>query len=312
MTRSPVLYAILFLAACHSRPHYPPGGYAYPAHLDGKDTEFYFYPLKDKLSRLDSFRDCWTPIIFGALDEPNLSLKPLPEPVYRFYYTGWRQGNLVISLTPNEITVKWHGDEHFKYTIDTNRLEPIERQHVDFFDRYYGKEIRTDTGRTRRRARYVDSMKRTYPRLTDPAYYWELKRKEMLPDSQATPYTLTKRTITPTDYQHFVDLLNASGYWEMPYQRGCNEMIADGPDYFFLEANTPEKYNFVAGYTCPNDTNNFYKACQQLVRYAKLDKTYNLVWIEKSADSTITQPPRAVQDIQLEEVKAPRKRKHRR
>jgi hypothetical protein len=102
-----------------------------------------------------------------------------------------------------------------------------------------------------------------------------------VPDPKATKFITFKRSITPAEYQNFVDLLNASGYWEMPYKRECNVGVADGPAYLALEANTPEKYNFVSGYVCPNDTIDFCKACQQLVRYAGLDKQFDLLWVEK-------------------------------
>jgi hypothetical protein len=43
----------LTFASCGARTHYPAGGYPYPEHFTEKDTNFYFYPVRDKFSRQD-------------------------------------------------------------------------------------------------------------------------------------------------------------------------------------------------------------------------------------------------------------------
>jgi hypothetical protein len=85
---------------------------------------FHFYPIRDKESKRDSFYDAWTYESFRALDEPNLSLKPMPAPVFRFTYSeALRQDPIIISLTPEEIIVKTaRYTEELPLLPDTNHL----------------------------------------------------------------------------------------------------------------------------------------------------------------------------------------------
>jgi hypothetical protein len=230
------LLPILLLAACHPRDSYPPGGYPYPEHVADKDTNFYYYPVKDKMPRRDSFRHSGDYLLFQVYNEPNLSLKPSPSPLFRFFYSGYTQGSLIIVLSQNSLIVKRH--------------------------------------------------------------------KEVVPDPAGTDYITFKRSVTPAEYQYFVDLLNASNYWQMPCVYTCTQSIADGA-YFSLEANTPEKYNFVSGPSCPADSGKYYQACQTLIRYAKLDEHIHLIWDSK-LDST-TRTPLVVEDVQLEDIKIVKK-----
>jgi hypothetical protein len=265
------------------------------------------------MSGRDSFIHAHDSVLFAAVSEPNLSLRPLLTPVFRLYYTGYREGGLIITLTPTEITVKRFDSLNQKYLTDTSRLDSLERWQITFFDKYFGTDRPNDTAiRKQHRHHYIDSIEKKYPQLNDLSYYWQLIRKELVSDTGAFPYTMVKSPITTGEYHSFVNRLNASGYWQMPYKRECNEAIADGPAYLALEANTPEKYNFVSGYVCPNDTIDFYKACQELVRYAKLDKEFGLLWIDHPQPDTSTRKPIVIQDVQLEEVKEPKKEKHKR
>lgn len=278
------LYLILLLAACRPGIKYPPGGYPYPEHVADKDTGFYYYPLKDKLSRLDSFLAAGDSLMFKAYNEPNLSLKPMPSPVYRLAYQAFRIPRvLIITLTPNEITVKRDtAGELTRVEEDTSRLEPVERWQVRFMDRYFliGQF-------TEKRRHHNDSILALYPQLRDPAYYQHLKQKESVPLKTAFGFLTFKIPLTAIEYQHLADLINTSGYWQMPNTHRCTEDFTDG-DGFSLEANTPEKYNVVAGPVCPNDSSKYHKACQELVRYAKLDKYIDLI---RSSKMEIASPP---------------------
>ena len=45
---------ILFLSACSNSIQYPDGGYDYPKRVADKDTDFYYYPVKDIMPKGDS------------------------------------------------------------------------------------------------------------------------------------------------------------------------------------------------------------------------------------------------------------------
>lgn len=298
------------LNGCDSQDKFPPGGYAYPTSLNNKDTGFYLYPLRSLLSRRDSFRHSFDSLIFSFYGEPNLSLRPFPFTIFRLYFTAYKNRNLVITLTPAELTIKRLDEEHGTHIIDKSGLDSLERWQMRFMTRWFGTDYKADTGLYAIRMQYyLDSIRKADPRLDDASYYWHLYRKAIKDDIGTSPLSTVKRPVTSADYEAFVSLLNASGYWQMPYKRECNVEIADGPPYFQLEANTREKYNFVAGSVCPNDTIDFYKACQQLVRLAGVDSEYDVVWIEKPESSdTAKRRPVIVEDIQLEDVKEHSKR----
>src|SRR5258705_12169650 len=87
--RRACLYIILLLASCHSTEiKYPPGGDSYPESFSDKDTNFYYYPLKGRDSRKDSFYDADDFLIFQTFREPNLSIRPQPSATFRLTYTN--------------------------------------------------------------------------------------------------------------------------------------------------------------------------------------------------------------------------------
>ena len=299
--KKPHLYLILLLVACHPKANYPPGGYPYPEHVADKDTDFYYYPLRDKLSRRDSFLAAGDSLMFKAYNEPNLSLKSMPSPVYRLVYEAFRIPRvLIITLTPSEITVKKDtAGERTREEEDTSRLEPAERWQVRFME----INCPFDGQYTEKRRHRVDSILALYPQLRDPVYYQHVRQKELVPLRGAFGYLTLKIPLTAKEYQYLVELINASGYWQMPNTHRCTEDFTDG-DGFSLEANTPDKYNVVAGPICPNDSSMYHKACQELIHYAKMDKYINLVW---SDETKSVNPSVPLEDVKLEEVTLPKK-----
>jgi len=299
------------LPDCRSGPTFPTGGYLYPKSISEKDTGFYLYPLKDILSKLDSFNHIWDNYEFQNLGEPNLSLRPLKAPEFRLFQPGYRESDdLIILLTPTTLTVKRQSAFHHRFITDTNRLSQLERNLMWFMYYHYGKP-RPDSLKRPLYYHFVDSMERRYPQLKDPKFYVQIAEKARVSDTAFRPCRSATRNITPYEYQSFVDSLNASGYWQMPYKRECNEGLAiDGPYYFSLEANTPERYNFVNGNPCPNDTNLFYKACQHLARLAGLKKEINILWIEGPPDTARHRQPLVVDDVILEKIKPTPKERH--
>jgi hypothetical protein len=146
------------------------------------------------------------------------------------------------------------------------------------------------------------------PFISGPIDSPHLRKRTSIPNP-VWRYTTQTKPISSKQYRAFIQLLNRSKYWQMPPVSPCDD-IADG-DYFFLEANTPEKYNFVSGPSCPGDSSDYYKACETLIRYAGLGKKIHLIWTSKlAADSA--RAPLIVEDVQLEDVKqeTPPKHKH--
>lgn len=293
----------LTFAACGARTHYPAGGYPYPEHFTDKDTNFYFYPVRDKFSRQDSFRDATAYMSYRDLCEPNLSLKPMPNDIFRLsYQAALRDGPIIIILTRDSIVVKHgHHTEEWESLPDTSRLDPLDRQLVRILDDNYPLD---DKQRRRSvwRQHYLDSMGHLHPQLYDPAYYRSLIDKEYPHSNLLFSYQRRSEKITSKDFDHLVQVINASGYWNLPIQIPCKSPPFDGWGYT-LEANTAKQYNMVSSGSC-DVTGPFDRACQELINYAGLGKEIHLANDSKADTAKIV-----VEPVQLEDIKEPPKRK---
>lgn len=273
------VWIVLFFTTCQPQPgtQYPPGGYEYPATVSGRDTNFYFYPIRDKFSRKDSFNASLEYIFYHMFDEPNLSLKPMPEETFRLYYSNAFHYCIFITLTKNQVTVKkgYPGSEETPYDSLVARLPPIEALHLKILERRYPLDAFTGQPAIKR---YLDSMTHLYPELLDVRYYYKLTEKVIAPKDTSFHYEINRVPITGQQYDSIAQAINRSGYWSMPYSiNKCKGAVMDG-DAFRLEANTKNKYNMTLVSGCPGDTSAFTKACQEIIKLAKLDKEIKLVW----------------------------------
>lgn len=291
---------LLFATACHSRITYPPGGYPYPIDLNGNDTQDYFYPLKEKITRRDSVRNILSFDFWQSTHEPNLSLKPLPTDVFRFCYQEALNPTIyIIRIMPTSAVVRiGTPTKDYQYEPDSNRLTPIDRRLIRILDWSY--PIDDKSWKNSKREHFLDSMGKLYPQLYSPSYYIATFKKEY-PQSKPS-FAFTSRTIPlqPVEFQHFVSLINESGYWKLPYKIPCSDPPFDGWGYS-LEANTAHQYNFVGAGSCDPDTGSFAKACQALVNFAGLQKKITIVWnptmVVDSSKHIV------IEDVQLEDVK---------
>jgi hypothetical protein len=291
MIRSLPFYWILLITACHAPAHYPVGGYPYPEHVADKDTNFYFYPIRNKVPRSDSFHDALAFMSYRDLDEPNLSITPMAEDEFRLtYQPALGPGPLVIVLTKDSIIVKQGSltDEYMRL-YEGVQLDSLEQQLVKLLDYHYPLDD-TSAHHSPRRRHYLDSMGRRYPGLYDPAYYRFLLDKEFAHTKALFTYTKKSIKTKQEDFDRFVTLVNASGYWHLPISMPCKDPPMDGWGYT-LEANTSSKYNIVMAGSCEPDTSQFSKACQELVRYAGLGKEIHLVEDGKMDTISRTPPP---------------------
>lgn len=307
MLRSLPFYWFLFITACHAPAHYPAGGYPYPEHVADNDTNFYFYPIRNKIPRTDSFHDALAFMSYRDLDEPNLSIIPMAEDEFRLtYQPALGPGPLVIVLTKDSIIAKQGSltDEYIRL-YEGVQLDSLEQQLVKLLDYNYPLDD-TSVHHSPRRRHYLDSMGRRYPRLYDPAYYRFLLDKEFAHSKPLFTYTRKSIRINQEDYDHFVSLLNASGYWQLPISMPSLEAGFDGWGYT-LEANTALQYNNVSDGNGGAETSQFARACQMLIDLAGLEKKIK-IYYGGPAD-TAARKPVVVEDVQLEDVKEPKQPK---
>lgn len=281
------LPSLLLFFGCQQSEHYldikyPEGGYAYPKTINSRDSGFFFYPLIDSMSLVDSVGYTQRRrFVYSAFNEPNLSLRPNGEDLFRFYYSNSEGKILFVTVTQKEVVIKMNGKE-YPYSsphpaFDTMRLASLERLHYETLERWFPiQEAIADTLSTKSRyqlyqATYLDSLTKEYPELLSATYFMQLKEKCRVPVMPPFKYVEKHISITNAQFLQWVDLLNQSGYWEMPSDDNstCGAGAMDGYG-FSLEANTAKKYNFVEWNSChnPNDS-AFRKVGDFLIGFTK-------------------------------------------
>lgn len=280
-----ILQCCLVIAClgCNDAPiNYPEGGYDYPKSPTAKDARFYYYPLKDSFSRRDSFLKATDFFFFKWYNEPNLSIRPLDADIFRLCYTEALGHTTVIILSKNKITIKEPDVSPDFYRDDTKIFTEKEQYLLNILHRRFP----LDQGRYEKQPylrRHLDSLLKIYPQLADVNYYWSLESKRLAPGT-AVKVKIRTIAITPKDFRHMVSVINASGYWKMPHEIKCDSPPTDGWG-FSLEANTARKWNWVSFGSCSDDTKmqlSFCKACQEVVKYAKMEKTIGLLYSDSS------------------------------
>lgn len=273
------LFVVYTSLTCCNRPvTYPDGGYNYPDHYNEKDTAFYYCPLRPFFSRKDSFNMATNFFFYSFFKEPNYSIKPYAQDVFRLVYSPGMGYSTFITLKENEITIK-----ELDYASDTifdNKSLLTKKEHyLDYvLQRHFPLDSAEYNSMPSVRKR-LDSLLRIYPQLRDVNYYWALECKSRGP-VKWHKLNVAKVKITPEVFKHIVSVINKSGYWKMPWKIKCEEFPTDAGG-FSLEANTARKYNFVQLTTCDDNTPMqiaFEKACQEIVHYARLDNRIQLVW----------------------------------
>jgi hypothetical protein len=77
---------LLLIYGCHSTIKCPDGGYEYPKNVSANDSNLYFYPIKDIESKKYAFGDYYSYLLYESFEEPNLSIKPFSDDVFRLTY----------------------------------------------------------------------------------------------------------------------------------------------------------------------------------------------------------------------------------
>ena len=261
----------VFMVGCNESIKYPSGGYDYPKEVKGDDTNFYYLPIRQILSRRDSFRASQSYLFFRAVKEPNLSIKPMENETIRVEYSSAFGDFIIISMTDNMLTIKKGDNSGGVYDEDTSRLSVIENNNLRFLNRYFPVDT---TGRADWKKKYIDSMIKKFPELLDVDYYKRLLLKQNVLNTNFT-FETTKRFVSTTTFRSLIKEFNESGFWSMSYEveKECGDAPMDGVG-FSIEINAKTKYQVVSYSDC-YDTTRFTKACQRLFNLAGLSKELN-------------------------------------
>ena len=268
---------IITLSSCINNDSYkfPDGGYEIPKHVDDKDINFPCYPIKNLLDPRDSMdRAFFGYRILTAFNEPNISITPSEKPIFRFIYNDYK-GCFIITLNPGNIIVK-NGNlgNYMKY--DDSILTELENLHYGILLYDFPITKANMENKSKAKQHRLDSLIKIYPQLLDPKYYRYLLDKYYVLNKVPFIFIENKISISTFQYRKLIKLINESGYWKMPIRNHCSNPPSDGFE-FILEANTGLKYNFVQSGMCLDNSTNFTKACQELIKYAKVDKK---IWVD--------------------------------
>lgn len=258
-----ILLAAFFMLSCKSSSNeiqYPAGGYKYPYTVYQKPGELFYSKL---------YTEQW----YLSYDEPNLTIKPLQESVFRLVYQTVFGKSAIFILKKNELIVKQpiQGNPYPDY--DFSRLNKLEQMDIRILQSVFpipGTE-QQDSMKERN-----DSQTKLHAKLSDPKYVIYLLNKAHVPDSIPFKYSTKKVSLTALQYQYLVDQVNASGYWKLPRHIKCDDEYLDG-DGILLEANTPDKFNMVSVSNCYEKESKFSKACQAIIYMAGLGKEIEIV-----------------------------------
>ena len=248
---------------CDSNIHFPEGGYTYPDLTNKKDTDIFVYQLKDSF-----IYDYDGHYFFKGFNEPNLSLRYEGSCTFRFSYDDAFGGSsTVIRFNCHEMIIKTRVAGSLYPIMDENRLNETERHHYWILWRYFPINEQNFEGN---RKRYYDSLVRLYPQLLSPQYFRYLKEKASAKDSLRFVYSTTTRKLTKEQYCYFANLLNTSGFWQLPHKVEFFPVPNDG-DGFTVEANTLNKYKIVTVSNFPKDSLPISRFCTALVKFAGLE-----------------------------------------
>jgi hypothetical protein len=180
----------------------------------------------------------------------------------------------IVTITRSTAIIKkWIKGQIFPQE-DESRLTELEKLHYYALRRSFPlDEIKPNIDAQRR----VDSMLTLYPQLRSANYYRSLVDKISAPTVGNVLYSTQAISIKNSDFEKLANLINQSGYWQLPYNTKCHDVPNDAGG-FLLEANTGIKYNIVTGSMCGDKASDFIKACEELVKFVKLDNKINLSW----------------------------------
>lgn len=258
------------------------GGYAYPVNLTNSDTQHFGYPIVPLMSSGDSLYNCfYRQYLAKAFGEPNLSLRPMSEPVYQLTYETAFGEICVFTLSSNEIVVKkkLSGDPFPVY--DSTKITADERFHLKLLHEFSlpGDSV---IYKEAYRKKLLDSIMQIDPKVGDPAYFSSLLRKAFIPQENNFEFETCRMSISRIQYLNIMNELQRIDYWKLEPFNDCLTEYLDGVSYL-LEANTPCKYNFVIRLGCNASDDPFTSVCQQIINLAGFGNEIKLPIIKKSS-----------------------------
>ena len=258
-----ILIVCFVIYGCNEEIVYPEGGYSYLKDSSPKDSNFYFLPIRKSVDRRDSINILLGKMTYDIFDEPNLSIAPPVEDVFRFNYSNAFGDLLMIVVNRDKIIIKTPID-----SLNNNpgplTWHPVEKLHFNLFDSQF--DLNSISVKERK---HIDSLLKLYPTLFDFATYLKIVHK-MFPMSHFK-YTKKEIKISKAKYRYFVDLINKSEFWQRPFHIKEHEgEFADGYT-FILEGATKNKYQCIMSNMHYDGPSKYRRVFDEIVKYTSSD-----------------------------------------
>lgn len=258
------LVFIVFLISCNTKIRHQYGGYDYPKNINNLDTSFSYYPIKDTVSPKDSFYIASNSSLYKLFDEPNLSLKPFKQTIFRLTYLTARGTVIIITLKQGLLTKK-EGLSDTVFSFDTSKLTKLEK--LLYFIGYPLREFSNNI----RERKYNDSMIQLYPQMLSPQYHMMLRQKVFVRLNKPFNYAVENIALSNREYTSLIDEINLSGFETLKYSYECKLDFADGYT-MILEANTENKYYVASTSGCTNENEALSNVCEKILSIFHPDK----------------------------------------
>lgn len=254
----------------------PDKGFLFERNIHPNDSAFPFYPVRRILSNFDStYNAFYVSELLEAFNEPNISLRPGTNPVFRLLYNPWTDTACIVTITPTSIIAKT-GDRVDYLHYEEKKLSEKELLHYNLFEFGFPVSKRLGKGSLQQR-RSLDSLIKLYPELDSPEYYYNIMNKALLPLNK--PYTYTTKTISLAEgnFQVIIDKLTKAGFWTLNVEEPCEAVATDGAKYF-LEFCSDRKYVFMSFLSgCSNDKiTNLQLAIREILKKYDLNRQFKI------------------------------------
>jgi hypothetical protein len=259
---------LLAILSCKNEPIiYPDGGYAFINTDTIKDKSFPYFPVKDSFFSKDSLRAVLIEAsLMNLFDDKNISLKATEKEIFRLYVSSGFNPYYSFTLTDSKLIAK-KGEYNRRGNTELNLTE-LEEFQFDYLEMNF--PLINGTRKKPLKVKwkhYADSLLYLYPKMGDVEYYKYLFNKAYPIKKNEFSYETKIILLSYKTYKNLIEKINNSGYWKMPIGLECNDGSTDGIG-FSLEANNGTKYNIVGSKICIDTSNNFTKACQEIINYA--------------------------------------------
>jgi len=284
---------------------YPPGGFTYPKKTSVIDSNFYFLPINEAISRRDSTILAFYKSLFNGFNEENLSTSAPQEDVFRFIYEGSMVNDyVIIKLTKDKIEIKIDKSGSFHLAPDFKNLSSVEKNH---FNLLFGSYPLTEEDYHDKK--FIDSIVVMHPELLSPDYYQKLMNKVFVVDQGPFEYSEKQIKISYDKYKYFVGLINDSEFWQRPFHlKGHEEAFADGYA-FLLEAATKNKYHCIMSNMYFDGPSKFRGVFDEIVKYAGIAKEFQWETYQEKMERSKEKVP-VVRELELIDLRKERKRKN--